>query len=59
MKFQMRGEIVRDGTWVHVEKKTVESAVQDGKIRILVATDASLGGLNLQAMDGVINYDIP
>ena len=55
----MRGEIVRDGTWVHVEKKTVESAVQDGKIRILVATDASSEGLSLQAMDGVIDYDIP
>ena len=44
---------------MHVEKKTVESAVQDGKIRILVATDASSEGLSLQAMDGVIDYDIP
>ncbi len=53
------GEIWEDARWKLVDKKVVEQKVQRGELRLLVATDAASEGLNLQALDAVINYDIP
>ncbi|MFQ6060967.1 MAG: helicase-related protein [Thermoplasmata archaeon] len=48
-----------EGRWKLVPKDRVENLVQAGSLRILMATDAASEGLNLQAMDSVINYDLP
>ncbi len=53
------GEVLEGGKWKLVEKKVVEDRVSKGKVRVLLATDAASEGLNLQALDAVVNYDIP
>lgn len=53
------GEIFRDHKWQLVDKKVVEDKVKSGDVRVLVATDAASEGLNLQALDAIVNYDIP
>lgn len=59
-KYHGGGGEVWDGTrWVLVDKATVENRVKSGRIRVLVATDAASEGLNLQALDAVMNYDLP
>jgi ERCC4-related helicase len=53
------GEIWDRGQWKLVSKERVEGMVQAGSLSVLMATDAASEGLNLQAMDEVVNYDLP
>jgi superfamily II DNA or RNA helicase len=53
------GQVYQDGDWRPVSKAEIAQALQDGRLRILVCTDAASEGLNLQAASGLINYDLP
>jgi len=49
-----------DGTgWKPVTKDAITRDLMEGKLRLLVCTDAASEGLNLQAAGAVINYDLP
>lgn len=59
-KYHGEGGEVWDGSqWKGTNKTSVEKGVSEGKFRVLLATDAASEGLNLQAMDAVVNYDLP
>lgn len=45
--------------WKPVTKDAITRDLRDGKLRILVCTDAASEGLNLQSAGAVINYDLP
>jgi superfamily II DNA or RNA helicase len=54
------GGLLRDGEqWKPVEKGEITAALQDGRLQVLLCTDAASEGLNLQAAAGLINYDLP
>jgi hypothetical protein len=53
------GAVRADGKWVAVSKEHVTAAIEAGKIRVLVCTDAASEGLNLQAAGALINFDMP
>ncbi|MEE9601164.1 MAG: helicase-related protein, partial [Thermoplasmata archaeon] len=53
------GEVHKKGEWKLVSKGHVENLVQGGSLQVLMATDAASEGLNLHAMDEVVNYDLP
>lgn len=46
-------------TWVSIRKDQVTKMLRDGKLKVLVCTDAASEGLNLQAAGALINYDLP
>ncbi len=45
--------------WERVGKEEIKQAFRDGKIQILLGTDAMAEGLNLQTCGVEINYDVP
>jgi hypothetical protein len=45
--------------WVGVERDEVKHRFLRGEINILVCTDATAEGLNLQSADLLVNYDLP
>lgn len=45
--------------WMSVTKDAITSDLRQGKLRILVCTDAASEGLNLQSAGAVIDYDLP
>jgi hypothetical protein len=47
------------GNWKGVTKDVITDALRDGKLQVLICTDAASEGLNLQAAGAVINYDLP
>ena len=53
------GATKSSGVWEAASKEEVTTALRDGRIRILVCTDAASEGLNLQAAGALINYDMP
>jgi len=53
------GKIFENGTWKTVGKDTITYMLRDGKIEVLLCTDAASEGLNLQAAGALINYDLP
>ncbi|MDL5360395.1 DEAD/DEAH box helicase [Halalkalicoccus sp. NIPERK01] len=55
------GEIYDGDEWQAVSKERVkrEFTDPDGDLSILVCTDSASEGLNLQACDALINYDLP
>jgi len=53
------GAIRVDGQWSGASKEQVTKALQAGKVRVLVCTDAASEGLNLQAAGALINFDLP
>jgi len=49
-----------DGSqWKAVSKDAITATLREGKLDVLVCTDAASEGLNLQAAGAVINYDLP
>ena len=57
--FSGAGGQVWDGSgWQHVTKADITERLQ-GKLKVLVCTDAASEGLNLQAASALINYDLP
>ena len=54
------GGAVRAGkAWVPASKEEVTQALREGRIKVLVCTDAASEGLNLQAAGALINHDLP
>ncbi len=53
------GEVWRDGAWQPVSKEEIKNGFRDGRIAILVCTDAASEGLNLQTCGALVNYDLP
>ncbi len=53
------GQILDADVWKQVSKAEITAALRDGRLQILVCTDAASEGLNLQAAGALINYDLP
>lgn len=45
--------------WKSVTKDEITRDLREGKLHVLICTDAASEGLNLQAAGAVINYDLP
>jgi len=56
-----RGGEVRDlsGQWQACSKERIKVRFKEGKIKVLVCTDAATEGLNFQVCGVLINYDLP
>jgi hypothetical protein len=58
--FSGEGGQTYDGKlWRPVSKAEITTALHGEEIRILLCTDAASEGLNLQAANAIINYDLP
>ncbi|MBM3214089.1 hypothetical protein FJZ36_04160 [Candidatus Poribacteria bacterium] len=53
------GSVRKNDTWAKVSKAEITQRLADGHIRVLLCTDAASEGLNLQAANALINYDLP
>lgn len=53
------GQLWDGSSWVDVTKNTITERLAQGKLRVLVCTDAASEGLNLQDASALINYDLP
>ncbi|MBR2257287.1 MAG: DEAD/DEAH box helicase family protein [Blautia sp.] len=51
--------VYRDGIFTKYAKDELKAKVKDRKMKILVGTDAASEGLNLQALQTLINIDLP
>lgn len=59
--FSGRGGEVRDlsGQWQSCTKEQIKQRLREGKIKILLCTDAASEGLNFQVCGVLVNYDLP
>lgn len=53
------GAVFEQGQWKGVTKDVITRRLNEGRLRVLICTDAASEGLNLQAAGAVINYDLP
>ena len=53
------GQMLDGDAWKTVNKAEITAALSEGRLRILICTDAASEGLNLQAAGALINYDLP
>jgi len=53
------GQIWERDDWKAVSKAEITERLSDGRLKVLVCTDAASEGLNLQAAGALINYDLP
>jgi len=53
------GRLFEGGVWHSVTKDAITTRLREGRLRVLLCTDAASEGLNLQAAGAVINYDLP
>ncbi|MDW8343584.1 MAG: helicase-related protein [Verrucomicrobiae bacterium] len=53
------GRVLENGLWKTVTKDVITQRLREGRLRVLICTDAASEGLNLQAAGAVINYDLP
>ncbi|WPX07743.1 phospholipase D-like domain-containing anti-phage protein [Anaerocellum danielii] len=51
--------IIKNGIYSKVERDEIKELVLDGKIRLMIGTDAAAEGLNLQTLGALINVDLP
>jgi superfamily II DNA/RNA helicase len=54
-----RSGIFLEGQWRTADREEVNRAVREYQIRLVVATDAAAGGVNLQTLTSLINVDLP
>jgi len=56
-----RGGEVRDlsGQWQSCTKEQIKQRLREGKIKVLLCTDAAAEGLNFQVCGVLVNYDLP
>lgn len=54
-----RSGMYHQGAFASVEREAIKAAVRDREVRLIVATDASCEGLNLQTLGTLINVDLP
>jgi SNF2 family DNA or RNA helicase len=59
--FSGRGGEVRDlsGQWQSCAKDQIKQRLREGKIKVLLCTDAAAEGLNFQVCGMLVNYDLP
>lgn len=53
------GRLYDGQKWNPVTKDEVTKSLREGRLQVLLCTDAASEGLNLQAASAVINYDLP
>jgi superfamily II DNA or RNA helicase len=53
------GAIWSGNAWQSASKDKVTAALREGRVRVLVCTDAASEGLNLQAAGALVNFDLP
>lgn len=53
------GQLLEGEEWKTVSKDSITRSLREGKLRVLLCTDAASEGLNLQAAGALINYDLP
>lgn len=53
------GQVSENHQWKSVTKDVITRRLNEGRLRVLICTDAASEGLNLQAAGAVINYDLP
>lgn len=53
------GMVFENNEWKSVTKDVITRRLHEGKLRVLICTDAASEGLNLQAAGALINYDLP
>lgn len=53
------GEVYDGSRWQKVPKAEITTRLSDGRLQVLVCTDAASEGLNLQAAGALVNYDLP
>ena len=53
------GDLREGDHWISASKDEVRAALDMGRLRVLLCTDAASEGLNLQSAGAVINYDLP
>lgn len=51
--------IIKNGVYSKVERDEIKELVLDGKIKLMIGTDAAAEGLNLQTLGALINVDLP
>ena len=51
--------VMRGGAFGRVSREEIKHLVRDGKLRLLLGTDAASEGLNLQRLGTLINLDLP
>ena len=54
-----RTGLMQSGTFTPAPREAVKAAVQTGRLRLLLGTDAASEGLNLQRLGALINLDLP
>ena len=47
------------GQWATCSKEQIKRLLREGKVRLLICTDAAGEGLNLQTCGVLVNYDLP
>ncbi len=53
------GQVWRDGAWAPESREGLTRSFAEGRVTILLCTDAASEGLNLQRASALINYDLP
>jgi superfamily II DNA or RNA helicase len=53
------GIVWSEGDWKNVGKDAITQMLHDGKLAVLLCTDAASEGLNLQTASALIDYDLP
>lgn len=53
------GALLSANGWASASKEIVTKALREGRIKVLVCTDAASEGLNLQAAGALVNFDLP
>jgi len=53
------GQVWDGGAWAPVPKAEITERLAQGKLKVLLCTDAASEGLNLQAAGALVNYDLP
>jgi len=54
-----KSAIYKDGRRTNTDRNRIKQMVKEGKIQLLVGTDAASEGLNLQVLGSLINLDLP
>ncbi|MCI0335700.1 MAG: SNF2-related protein [Planctomycetes bacterium] len=53
------GKVRDESGWKTVTKDVITRLLREGKLSVVICTDAASEGLNLQAAGAVVNYDLP
>ena len=54
-----RSGVIVDGAFKRYDREDLKQMINDGRIRLLLGTDAASEGLNLQTLGSLINLDLP